>query len=67
MSVVFDPRDAVPDLLYIITGSDKQVYYFDTQFARASNYLRFLSKRVPDLKFTLSLEDKKTRLEELWG
>lgn len=66
MSVVSDPHDAMPVFLYVITGSDKQVYYFDTQFARASTYLGFLKKRVPGLKFTLSLEDKKKNIEKLW-
>lgn len=66
MSVVSDPQDAVPGLLYIVTGSDNQVYYFDTQFSRTSNYMAFLKKRVPGVKFTLTLEDNKKKIAQLW-
>jgi hypothetical protein len=66
MSLVLDPENATPESLYIIKGSDREIYYFDTKYVRASKYLSFLEQRVPEMTFKLFLEQDSSKIKELW-
>lgn len=56
----------VPEFLYVIFGSDKQVYYFDTEWDRTTAYLQFIRNKISNKSFFVKREDDQQKILELW-
>jgi hypothetical protein len=67
MATAISEKDyPLPEYLYVIFGADKEVYYFDTEWSRTSQYLNFIRTRCSDKNFFVVREEDSEKIEALW-